>query len=157
MAGPSSPTCRASAATCSAIRPTICTPMLDTPEAIAAADFFSNMLREYGPDGVLSYTYDQVVEALQAGPHQLFDQQRDLPGADGASRTARSPRPARLSLMPAGPRAASRTSPRMAGAFRSASRNKDAAWEFIKWAMSKELHAAHVQRKGLQLGHPRAR
>ena len=33
-------------------------PTLNTPEAIAAAEYYAQLLREYGPDGVLSYTYD---------------------------------------------------------------------------------------------------
>src|SRR4051812_2731768 len=43
------------------------TPTLDSPEAIAAADYFAHLLRDYGPDGVLSYTYDQVVATLKGG------------------------------------------------------------------------------------------
>src|SRR5208282_4752904 len=42
-------------------------PVLDTPEAIAAADFFAKVVRDYGPDGAISYTYDQVVATLKAG------------------------------------------------------------------------------------------
>ena len=42
-------------------------PTLNTPEAIHAADFFSHLLRDYGPDGVLSYTYDQVLQAQKDG------------------------------------------------------------------------------------------
>ncbi len=42
-------------------------PVLDSPEAIHAAEFFSDMLRSYGPDGVLSYTYDQVLQGLKDG------------------------------------------------------------------------------------------
>jgi multiple sugar transport system substrate-binding protein len=33
------------------------TPVLDTPKAIAAADFFARLLHDYGSDGVISYTY----------------------------------------------------------------------------------------------------
>src|SRR5262249_38310502 len=44
------------------------TPALDTADAIAGAEYFSNLLREFGPDGAISYTYDQVVATLKAGP-----------------------------------------------------------------------------------------
>src|SRR5688572_14093316 len=43
------------------------TPTLDTPEAVAAAEYFARILKEFGPNGVLSYTPDQVVKALQSG------------------------------------------------------------------------------------------
>lgn len=36
-------------------------PTLDTPEAIAAAEYFARLLREFGPDGAVSYTADQVL------------------------------------------------------------------------------------------------
>jgi len=43
-------------------------PTLDTREAIAAADFYSHLLRDYGPNGVLSYSYDQVTAAARWPP-----------------------------------------------------------------------------------------
>jgi multiple sugar transport system substrate-binding protein len=43
------------------------TPVLDTPEAVAAADFFAKLVHDCGPDGAVSYTYDQVVATLKAG------------------------------------------------------------------------------------------
>jgi hypothetical protein len=40
-------------------------PVLDTPDAFEAADFFANLVRSYGPDGAISYTYDQVAATLR--------------------------------------------------------------------------------------------
>jgi multiple sugar transport system substrate-binding protein len=42
-------------------------PTLDTPEAIAAAEYYARLLKEFSPDGVLSYTYDQSLNTLKQG------------------------------------------------------------------------------------------
>ena len=46
-------------------------PTLDTPEAIAAGEYYANLLREFGPDGAITYQPDQVTQALKLGPRQL--------------------------------------------------------------------------------------
>ena len=118
--------------------PTDLMPLLDTPEAVAAADFFCNMLREYGPDGVLSYTYDQVVETLRQARanystnNETFLVQMGLPESKSAKTCA-------LSMMPGGPKGRFPNVAAHGWGIPVGSRNKDAAWEFITWAMSKEL------------------
>jgi multiple sugar transport system substrate-binding protein len=118
--------------------PTDLTPTLDSPEAIEAAEFFSNMLRDYGPDGALSYTYDQVVEALRQGRinystnNETFLVQMVQAGSKVGSTCA-------LSLMPGGPKGRFPNVAAHGWGIPVGSRNKDAAWEFIKWSMSKEL------------------
>ena len=114
------------------------TPLLDTPEAIAAAEWYANLLVKYGPAGVLSYTDDQALRAQLAGRANLRTQAIGwlAPIVKHAESTVQST--ARYSLMPSGP----------AGNFPGCNshgfgiplgaKNKEAAWEFIKWAMSKE-------------------
>ncbi|HEY1932934.1 MAG TPA: extracellular solute-binding protein [Acetobacteraceae bacterium] len=118
--------------------PTDLTPVLDSPEAVAAADFFCNMLREYGPDGALSYTYDQVVQTLKQGGvnYSTNNETFLVQMANPDSKVAKT---CSLSLMPGGH--AGRF-PNVAGhgwGIPVGSRNKDAAWEFITWATSKQL------------------
>ena len=118
--------------------PSDLTPVLDTPEAVAAADFFSNMLRDYGPDGVLSYTYDQVVQTLRdaranySTNNETFLVQMGLPDSKSAKTCA-------LSLMPAGPKGRYPNVAAHGWGIPVGARNKDASWAFITWAMSKEL------------------
>lgn len=122
-------------------------PTLDTPEAVAAAEFFAKLVRDYGPEGALSYNYDAVVAALRGGRvnyssnNQAFLTQM----GEAGSRVAAT---SNYSIFPKGP----------AGRFPgvgvhgwgipAGSRNKDAAWEFIKWSMSKELLTRIVREKG---------
>jgi multiple sugar transport system substrate-binding protein len=113
-------------------------PMLDTPEAVAAADFFCGMLRDYGPDGVLSYTYDQVLETLKQGranyatSNETFLVQLINPDSKVAKTCS-------LSLMPGGPKGRFPNVAAHGWGIPVGSRNKAAAWQFITWAMSKEL------------------
>ncbi len=129
-------------------------PMLDTPEAIHAADFFSAMLREYGPDGVLTYTSDQFDSGVAGRPHQLFDLQPDLPGrngaagqqgrqdlrsVDGAGRTGRPFPECRLAWL--GHSGRGEAEGRIVGVYHLGN--------------VQILAAAHVQGEGLQFDHPR--
>lgn len=113
-------------------------PTLDSPEAVAAADFFCGLLRDHGPDGALSYTYDQVVEALKQGRinyssnNETFLVQMANPDSKVAKTCA-------LSLTPRGPAGRFPNVAAHGWGIPVGSRNKDAAWAFITWAMSKEL------------------
>ncbi|GAB2726598.1 ABC transporter substrate-binding protein [Comamonas sediminis] len=113
-------------------------PTLDSPEAIAAADYFARLLREYGPDGVVSYTSDQAVQSLKAGRSHLSVQgQINLSQLADAS-SSKVAASAAWGQVPKG----------VAGRFPGTaihgwgipvgSKNKDAAWQFIRWATSKE-------------------
>ncbi len=123
------------------------TPVLDTPEAIAAADFFAKLLHDYGPDGVISYTYDQVVATLKAGranysPNgQIFLVQ--MGAAD--SKVAQT---CNFSMCPAGPKGRFPGVATHGWGIPTGSKNKDAAWQFITWAMSKPMIRKMVVERG---------
>jgi multiple sugar transport system substrate-binding protein len=118
--------------------PTDLMPVLDTPEAVAAADFFGNMLRDYGPDGVLSYTYDQVVETLKQGRANYSTNNETFLVQMGQA-DSKAAKTCALSLMPSGPKGRFPNVAAHGWGIPVGSRNKDAAWQFITWAMSKEL------------------
>lgn len=113
------------------------TPVFSSPEGVAAAEYFARLLKEFGPNGVLSYTEDQVVQSLQNGRSnytalgQTYLSQ--LGGA--ASKTASSAAYGPVVKGPAGrfPGVATH-----ALGIPAASKNKDAAWAFIQWALSKK-------------------
>ncbi len=122
-------------------------PVLDTPEAIAAAEFFANLLRNYGPDGAISYTYEQVVATLKAGranysPNgQIFLVQMGAPD----SKVART---CSFSMCPAGPKGPYPGVATHGWGIPTGSKNKDAAWQFIAWAMSKPVIRRMVAERG---------
>ncbi len=113
------------------------TPTLDTPEAAAAAEYFARLLKEFGPNGVLSYTEDQTLQALQAGRANYTAIGQTYLSQVGAahSKTAATVAYGPVVRGPAG---------RFPGVathglgIPAASKNKDAAWAFIQWALSKK-------------------
>jgi len=123
-------------------------PTLDSAEAIEAADFYAGLLKNYGPDGVLSYTYDQAVAALQQGRanYITFNHAFILQAADPAkSKVADT---VSFSLMPAGPIGRRPGLAVHAFGIPVGSRKKDAAWEFIKWSLAKDTMERVMNEKG---------
>ena len=123
------------------------TPTLDTREAIAAADFYSHLLRDYGPNGVLSYSYDQVTAALKQGRANYATEGHIflMPAADPDSKAAKT---VRYSTFPRGPAGNFPGFATHAWGIPVGAKNKRASWEFIKWAMSKEMMLRAVTEKG---------
>ncbi|MFG5779305.1 ABC transporter substrate-binding protein [Comamonas sp. J-3] len=112
-------------------------PALDTPQAIAAADYFARLLREFGPDGVVSFTPDQALQSLKTGrghygvQGQVYlAQLADKEGGKFAGTTA-------WGHVPAGPAGRFPGTAVHGWGIPVGSKNKDAAWQFISWATSK--------------------
>lgn len=113
-------------------------PTLDTPEAIAAADYFGRLLREFGPDGVVSFTPDQSLQSLKNGRSHLGVQGQIYLSQLADKSNSKVAGTAAWGLVPKGP----------AGRFPGVavhgwgipvgSKNKEAAWQFIRWATSKQ-------------------
>jgi multiple sugar transport system substrate-binding protein len=114
------------------------TPVLDTPEAAAAADYWANLLVKYCPPGVMSYTDDQAMRAQLAGRANIRTQAIGwlTPLAKHEESKVRST--VRYALMPGGPAGQFPGSNSHGFGIPVGAKNKRAAWEFIKWAMSKE-------------------
>jgi ABC-type glycerol-3-phosphate transport system substrate-binding protein len=123
------------------------TPVLDTPDAIGAAEVFASLLHDYGPDGVISYTYEQVVATLTAdranySPNgQIFLEQ--MGAKDGKVANT-----CNVSMCPAGPKGRFPGVATHGWGIPAGSKNKDAAWQFITWAMSKPLIQRMVVERG---------
>lgn len=122
-------------------------PTLDTPEAAAAAEYFAKLLRSYGPEAALGYNYDQVVAAMRQGRinYSANNQAFLVQLGEQGSRVAST---ANFSLMPKGPAGRFPGVASHGWGIPVGSRNKEAAWEFIKWSMSKPLLTRIVQEKG---------
>jgi len=125
------------------------TPTLDTPEVAEAADYYANLLRNYSPDGVLSYTDDQAMRAQISGRANIRTQAIAwmVPLSKHANSTVK--KTVRYALMPGGPAGNFPGSNSHGFGIPLGARNKKAAWEFIKWALSKEM----VRRVALEKGY----
>lgn len=120
-------------------------PTLDSPEAIAAADYFAHLLREYGPSGVISYTTDQTVQSLKTGRTNFSTMGQSYLGQIGDTTSSKTGATAAFGLVPQGPAGRFPGVAVHALGIPQGSKNKDAAWEFIKWATSKAITLRTVQ------------
>ncbi|MGH7333110.1 MAG: ABC transporter substrate-binding protein [Candidatus Rokuibacteriota bacterium] len=124
------------------------TPMLDTPEAARAAEFYADLLQRFAPQGVLSFTDDQTMTAQLTGRANMRTQA--LPWLATMSRSDKSvvKSTVRYAMMPAGPAGNFPGSNSHALGIPLGAKNKEAAWEFIKWAVSPELTTRMLVEKG---------
>ncbi|BAS28183.1 sugar ABC transporter substrate-binding protein [Limnochorda pilosa] len=124
-------------------------PALDSPEAIAATQFYAEILRRYGPSGVATYGWEENRLQFQSG--------RAAMTIDATVNGALAEDPSQSSVVgkvgyaqvPLATRATigSPNSLQVHGLFISQfSRHKDEAWRFLSWATNKM-----VQLKSLEL------
>jgi multiple sugar transport system substrate-binding protein len=115
------------------------TPTLDSPPSIQAAEFYANILRSYCPEGVLSYTDDQMVNAQGQGRANIsmHTMSWTMPVADPAKSKVADK--VIFAMLPAGPKGLFPGVGSHALGIPVGSRKKEAAWEFIKWAVGKEF------------------
>ena len=113
-------------------------PLLDTPESIEAADWYANLITKYGPSGVLSYSDDQAMRAQLSGRANLRSQSVGLLSPLFKHEESSVKTTTKYGLMPAGPVGNYPGCNSHGYGIPQGSKNKDAAWEFIKWALSKE-------------------
>ncbi len=124
------------------------TPTLDTVPAAASAEWYANLLMKYGPDGLLSYSDDQAMRSQISGRANMRTQAITwmVPLAKHADSTVQ--KTVRYGLMPEGPKGNFPGSKNHRPGISAGSKKKEAAWEFIKWALSKETIAMVVKNHG---------
>jgi multiple sugar transport system substrate-binding protein len=111
-------------------------PTLDTPEAIAAGEYYANLLKEFGPDGAVTYHARPGDAVAQAGPRELH---RPGPAASGAARRPGHQQDDQDAEVRIGARRAPGRFPGTAVhglGIPAGSKQKEAAWAFIQWALS---------------------
>lgn len=113
---------------------------VDSPEAIAAFTFYGNLLGKYGPPGVLNMSWPQAAGIFAQGKAAMW--------LDANSLYLNVTDPAKsqvgdkvgFAMFPAGTKGALPYSVTSWGlSIAASSKNQDAAWEFVKWATSKEM------------------
>lgn len=123
-------------------------PSLNTPEAIAAAEQLARIVAKFGPPGAVGMAYGQTQELLRAGKANLsmVTHVGGMSHAEPASKVAKT---LRFALTPRGPKGRFPGIASHGWGIPVGSRNKEAAWEFIKWATSKQLLNRMVKEKFL--------
>lgn len=113
-------------------------PTLDTPEAIAAAEYYASLLREFGPDGAITYTPDQVTQALKLGRVNFTDAGQLHLAQLGDAATSKTIKTLKFGQVPKGPAGRFPGTAVHGLGIPTGSKNKEAAWAFIQWALSKQ-------------------
>ena len=114
------------------------TPVLDSAESIAAADFYARLLRDFSPPGVLSYTDEQVMRGQFAGRINMRTMSLDWLLPIGKSDESKTRDTVRYASFPGGPAGSFPGVNSQGYGIPVGAKNKRAAWEFIKWSLSKE-------------------
>ena len=123
-------------------------PALNSPEAIQGVEFYANLLKNYAPKGVLTYTEDQARQALLTGRSNIFIHSSAWVTPILLSDESKVKDTSRVVRMPAGPvRDFPAANSQGLGIPKNA-KNKKAAWEFIKWALSPEISMRLVKEHG---------
>ena len=114
-------------------------PILDTPEAAESAEWYANLLTKYAPSGVMSFTDDQAMRAQIAGRASIRTQALTWMTPLVRHEESKVKETTRYALMPHGPKGNYPGSNSHGLGIPAGSKQKDAAWAFIQWALSKEL------------------
>jgi multiple sugar transport system substrate-binding protein len=124
------------------------TPTLDTPVAAQAAQWYADLLTRFGPEGVLSYTDDQSMQSQLSGRANMRSQAItwQLPLGKNPESTVKGK--VRYGLIPGGPNGAFPGVACHGFGIPAGSKKKGAAWEFIKWALSKDMLNRLVKEHG---------
>jgi multiple sugar transport system substrate-binding protein len=123
------------------------TPVLDQPVAAEAADIYGGLLRDMGPKGVLGMRTDQVAEQLRSGQANYWHYALPwmVAATKGDSAIAET---VRFGEVPGGTAGRKPSVVTHSLGLSKFSRNKGAGWEFIRWAMSKDVQRRMAIEKG---------
>ncbi|MEN9762360.1 MAG: hypothetical protein RI906_2186 [Pseudomonadota bacterium] len=123
-------------------------PTLNTPEAIAAAEQLARIVSKFGPAGAAGMAFGQTQEMLKAGRANLSFATH-AGGTELAAPGSRVASTLRFALCPRGPKGRFPGIASHGWGIPEGSRNKDAAWEFIRWSTSNELLTRMVRERQL--------
>jgi multiple sugar transport system substrate-binding protein/sorbitol/mannitol transport system substrate-binding protein len=114
-------------------------PEVNSDASIKATQLYTELITKYGPPGAANFSWDQVQLAVQQGTVAM--------AIDATNFAARLENPENskvvgkigYAMVPKGPNGSSPSSATRGFAIPKASKNKEAAFQFIQWALSEEI------------------
>ncbi|WP_091892057.1 extracellular solute-binding protein [Bradyrhizobium sp. Rc2d] len=122
-------------------------PALNTPETIQGIEFYASLLKS-APKGVLTYTEDQARQSVLTGRANIFIHSSAWVTPILLSEESKVRGTSRVVRMPAGPVHDHPASNSQGLGIPKNAKNKKAAWEFIKWALSPDISMRLVKEHG---------
>lgn len=114
--------------------------VVDSSEAVEAFTFYGNLLGKYGPPGVLNMSWPQAAGIMAQGQAAMWIDANSLYLNVTDPEKSQVGDKIGFAMFPAGPAGAKPYSVTSWGiSIAESSKNKDAAWEFVKWVTSKEM------------------
>ena len=115
------------------------TSLIDTPDFLAAVDYYANMLKNYGPPGVTNMNWYQAEAIFQQGKGAMYtDASSHMPNMFDVKKSAIADKVG-FALFPAGPKMRRTYFVTAWGlGMSSQSKKKDLAWKFIRYMSDKE-------------------
>jgi multiple sugar transport system substrate-binding protein len=123
-------------------------PAFDTAEGARAAEYFARLVTEMSPPGAMSFTDDQAMRAQLSGRANIRTNAITWLTALVKHAESKVATTSRFALMPAGPAGNFPGSNSHGFGIPAGAKNKDAAWAFITWAVSKKTIERIVKEKG---------
>lgn len=111
----------------------------DTPEGIAAFDFYGRNLNAYGPTGVAGMSWEELMPLFQQGQLVFWNDSSAFLGSVIDPEQAVDVENIGFARMPAGPGGEYNSFFPWALSMSSLSQNKEATWYFIQWATSRDV------------------
>lgn len=113
---------------------------IDSPEFIQAVTTYGQLLRDYGPPGTLNMSFPQAAAIVAQGKAAMYTDANSIYQLMLDPKQSQVADKMGVAPFPAGPKGANMYNVTSWGlSIYSGSKKKDAAWEFIKWATSKDI------------------
>jgi multiple sugar transport system substrate-binding protein len=128
--------------------PTDVTPALNSPEAVQAVEFYASLLKRYAPRDVRSYTEEQARQSLLTGHSNVFIHSSSWVTPALLSDESRARETTCIVRMPAGPVHDYPAANSQGLGIPKNAKNRAAAWEFLRWALSPEMAMRIVNEHG---------
>ncbi|MEJ8824551.1 sugar ABC transporter substrate-binding protein [Variovorax humicola] len=112
---------------------------LCSKEGQASLDLYAKLLKDYGPPGVVNYSFYQISSLYREGKAAMaFESSNELRNVmDGGARANDTA----VAVLPAGPGGSHPTVIGWTMSVSAYSKNKEAAWYFVQWATSPAMQA----------------